>query len=148
MRNVFVLENVKGREIFSLSFVQEYNAVKIVLAKAKTSPVAEAISRLGLIEEFERLTQCHDALRLLVGVGTTGVAPDGNAFERFDEARGQLAGAILLFLGKDADEHRYWRSLIMGPISKHIEQYRERRRKQNEKKKADTTPIAKTDPTP
>jgi hypothetical protein len=143
IRALFILDNAQGKDIFRLPYQEEYNAIEIVLSRTKTPEAKAAINRLSLPEDFERLTECHEVLRRLLGIGVAGVNPGDptqkTAFARFEEAIKQLIFAVGLFASKETDEHRRIRQVLLGAYEKHVNTYRERQRKYAEanQKKAD-----------
>lgn len=149
VRGLFRLDTVEGRAIFSLSFYEEYNALKIVLSRAEAPEAKAAIERLGLSEDFERLSYCCDILRRLLGIGKSEqTSASEGPFIRFSKAAQQLIFAVGLYASEDTEAHRKIRALVLGPYEKHVVLFREHRKKKAEGgKKKTEAPKENTDKT-
>jgi hypothetical protein len=139
-------EGKKEENIFNIPFLPEWNAVFTVLQKAKGADNAKRIERLGLGPAFRRLSKSHEILGRLLGVVVKPEAADSveTGFEKFTQEMQRLIGAVITNYPDSSEAHQLWRNLILGPFQKHVEKYRERRRKQEQraaKQETDTIPV-------
>ena len=119
----------KGNEIFRYSHLAEWSEVKTLLQRAELSENAKKLEGLGLGHFFARLRRCHEALGLLLGIQGPSSEGASVGVARFEEALSQLISVVVLRYGKDTDEHRKMRELLVGPVKRHIEAYREEQRR-------------------
>lgn len=132
----------KGNEIFRYSHIAEWSEVKTLLLRSQLPENQKKIERLGLGVCFARMERCHFEMGRLLGVYEAGSAPQSGALAQFETALAQLISSIVLRYGQDTDEHRRWRELLIEPIRRHVELYREeqRRRAQTRSQSAEERP--------
>jgi hypothetical protein len=137
----------KGNEIFRYGHLAQWSEVKTLLQRSENPENAKKIARLGLGHYFIRLERCHQVLGGLLGIqGEPGA--EVSTVVRFEEALSQLISVVVLRYSKDTDEHRRMRELLVGPIKRHVEAYREEQRRKQAKLAAQLAKQTEPEPAP
>jgi hypothetical protein len=137
----------KGNEIFRYSHIAEWSEVRTLLQRADSEENAKKIARLGLSHIIARMRRCHKILGELLGIQSTSGEIQSEGVAQFETAFGELISIVVLQYGKDTDEARQMRDLLVGPFKRHLEAYREeQRRRQAKLSQSKEEPSIKTDP--
>jgi hypothetical protein len=137
----------KGNEIFRYSHLAEWSEVKTLLQRSELPDNAKKIEGLGAGYLFTRLQRCHEALGLLLGIQGPSSDESSVGLARFEEALSQLISLVVLRYGKELDHHRHMRELLVGPVKRHIEAYREEVRRRQARLAANAAKQEEPEPT-
>jgi hypothetical protein len=107
-----------------------------LLERAEGPQFSEPIGRLALQQEFRRLRRAHSILGLLLGISPNTpeiTQAQEVGFARFIGALRKLMAAVITAYSGEGETDRAWRTTLLGPFRRHVEQYRERRRRQEQR---------------